>query len=206
MSGDVAHYLCSDCGRDLSGVRMSTACLCGAHSRRRIDVGGAAYRRPLTAQSPPWDPLKDWTVKYLQFTWNVSQLRLMYEGGSAAEAAAVRCIVDSTFASCVSLAEWLTFGAEPASVSPGDLDRFLAAEPLSVCVALAARSDPDEPTSRVVPVAFASRHQYWVEYRRPRAKTVRYDALGLAEQCLLAWRSFLLARGVKLPNWQAGSP
>jgi hypothetical protein len=201
VSGDVAHYLCNDCGRDLSGVHIATPCLCGSYSRRRIDVEGAAYRRPPTAQAPPWDPLKDWTVKYLQFTWNVQQLRLMNRDGSVAEPDQARRIVDSTFASCVSLGEWLTFGAEPASVSSGDISRLMGVEPLAVCLALTAPDDADRATARVVPVAFASRHQYWVEYRRPDAKTVRYDALGLAEECLLAWQSFLTAREVDLPSW-----
>lgn len=205
VSGDVAHYLCNNCGRDLTGVRLSVACICGANSRRRIDGEGVAYRRPLTAQSPPWDPLKDWTVKYLQLTWNVSQLRLMYKDSSHGDAAEVRRIVDSTFAACVSLGEWLTFGAEPASVSSGDISRLLGTEPLCVCVALTAPDDGTAATSTVIPVAFASRHQYWVEYRRPGAKTVRYDALGLAEECLQVWRSFLVARGVELPTWQIGS-
>jgi hypothetical protein len=203
VSGDVAQYLCNDCGRDLSGLPLSTACLCGGNSRRRIDVADAAYRRPLTAQSPPWDPLKDWTVKYLQFTWNVQQLRWMNRDGSDADEAQARRIVDCTFASCVSLAEWLTFGAEPAAVTSGDISRLMSVEPLSVCVALSAADDADVATARIVPVAFATRYQYWVEYLRPNAKMIRYDALGLAEECLLAWQSFLTARDVELPNWYA---
>lgn len=201
VSGDVAHYLCNECGRDLSGIPLSTACLCGATSRRRIDAAGAAYRRPLAAESPPWDPLKDWTVKYLQLLWNVQQLRCMYRDDPVTDAEQVRRIVDSTFSSCVSLGGWLTFGAEPAAVTAGDVDRLLRAEPLSVCVALTVPDDARSATARIVRVAFATRHQYWVEYRRPNAKTVRYDALGLAERCLLTWQAFLAARDVALPSW-----
>lgn len=207
MIGPGARYLCSDCGRDLSGVRLSADCLCGSRSRRRIDGDGAAYRRPATESSPPWDRLKDWTVKYLQLEWNLGQLRLINREPDGVDAAQARRVVDSTFAAAVSLGEWLTFGAEPAAVTAGDIARFLATRPLSVCVALAQSASESEPedgsatTARVVPVAFATRHQHWVEYRRPDAKTVRYDALGLAEECLLAWQSFLAARGVELPHW-----
>jgi hypothetical protein len=197
-AGD-ARYLCDDCGRDLSDVSLSAPCACGGVTRRRLDGGDAAYRRPATADAPPWDPFKDWSAKYLQLLWNVQQLRRLYAPGSGADADEVRRIVETSLAAAVGLGDWLTSGPEPVSVTPGDVARLLAAEPLSICASFAAR-DP-ATRARVRPVGFSRPPHYWVEQRRAYDKPVRYDALDLLERCLRAWQNFLTGRGVPLPTW-----
>src|SRR5439155_19195122 len=79
-----ARYLCDGCGRDLSDLSLSAACVCGSLTRRRVDAGNVVYRRPSTPDEPHWDRLKDWTAKYLQLVWNVQQLRRLYAPGSSA--------------------------------------------------------------------------------------------------------------------------
>jgi hypothetical protein len=195
-----ARYLCDQCERDLSAVSMTTACLCGATTRRRVDLRDAVYGRPTTPDEPRWDPLKDWTAKYLQLLWNVQQLRRLYAQDSGGEADEIRLIVDTSFAVALQLGDWLTSGPEPASVLPGDVARLIETEPLSVCAGFAS-TDADT-SSRVLPVAFTRPQHYWVEHRAPNAKPVRYDALDLLERCLRAWQTFLTARGVSLPSWQ----
>jgi hypothetical protein len=195
-----ARYLCDRCGRDLSGVSLTAACVCGAVTRRRVDSADAVYRRPVTDNGPQWDRLKDWTAKYLQLLWNVQQLRRMYPPGVSVDPDEVRRIVETSLTAVVGLADWLTSGPEPASVLPGDVARLMAAEPLSICVAFAS-ADP-EARPRVLRVAFSDPPHYWVEHRRPYDKPVRYDALDLLERCLRAWQNFLTARGVTLPTWQ----
>jgi hypothetical protein len=195
-----AHYLCDQCGRDLSGVSLSQVCLCGATTRRRVDLRDAVYRRPSSPDTPRWDPLKDWVAKYLQLVWNVQQLRRMYAPESTAGADEVRRIVDTSFGAALHLGEWLMAGPEPVSVTPGDVARLVATEPLSVCVAFS--SPDDDVSSRVLPVGFSRPPHFWVEHRRPNAKPVRYDALDLLERCLRAWQAFLTSHGVDLPSWQ----
>jgi hypothetical protein len=194
-----ARYLCDRCGRDLSAVSMSAACVCGSAMRRRVDSGEVVYRRPATPDAPRWDPLKDWEAKYLQLVWNVQQLRRLYAPGSGADADEVRRIVDTSLMAARHLGDWLVSGPEPASVTPGDVDRLLATEPLSLCAAV----DTPDPavTTRVLPVAFSRPPHFWVEHRRPNAKPVRYDALDLLERCLRTWLAFLTVRGVRLPTW-----
>lgn len=196
-----AQYRCDRCGRDLSGISLRIPCLCGGIARRRVDSTGAMYRRPLAAQSPPWDPFKDWSVKYLQFTWNVVQLRRLYARRSGAEAAEVRGIIEVTFASCSQLADWLSSGPEPVTVTPGDVAQLIRTEPLSVCTALRALDDV-AATSRIVTGTLGGELRFWVEHRRPGAKATRHDALDLAEQCLRSWQTFLTERGVTLPSWE----
>lgn len=194
-----ARYACADCGRDRTGADPALPCDCGSYLRRRVDTADA-FGRPLTVDAPRWDPLKDWTTKYLQLAWNVGNLRRLTTAGSEATADEVRTFVEMSLASAVGLGEWLTSGPEPVTVSPGDVMRLLGTEPLAVCVAAAT---PDGPHStRLLPVAFARPPRFWVEYRRPHAKPVRYDALDLAERCLRAWQTFLSLRGVPLPSWQ----
>ncbi len=194
-----ARFVCDHCGRDRTASPPLEPCVCGGTARRRVDVSDS-YRRPVDAPAPPWDPLKDWSAKYLQFSWNVAQLRRLYAPDSGAEAVEVRRIVDMTFTSCVGLADWLTAGPEPASVIPGDVERLVAAEPVAVAAALQGRRD--DATAGIVAVGFSRPPHFWVEYRRPAAKPVRYDSLDLAERCLLAWQRFLGERGVPLPAWQ----
>lgn len=203
-AGD-AQYLCEGCGRDLSGISLSAACLCGAVTRRRVDHGEAVYRRPATPDEPSWDPLKDWTAKYLQFVWNIQQLRRLYAPGSTADREEVRRIVATSLRAALDLADWITSGPEPASVTPGDVTRLLAAEPLSVCAAFGGSVDSggtgESATAVVLPVAFSRPPHFWVEHRRPPDTPLRYDALDLLERCLSAWQQFLTARGVDLPSW-----
>ena len=194
-----ARYVCADCGRDRSGFDPATPCDCGSRLRRRVGTLDV-YGRPVTADTPRWDPLKDWTAKYLQLAWNVGNLRRLSTGDSTADADEVRTFVEMSLASAVRLGEWLTSGPEPASVSPGDVARLLDEEPLAVCAALAT---PDGPrNARLLPVAFVHPPRFWVEYRRPHAKPVRYDALDLAERSLRTWQTFLSLRRVPLPSWQ----
>lgn len=195
-----ARYLCDECGRDLSGISLSAACVCGSHTRRRVDDGDAVYRRPTTDDSPQWDPLKDWTARYLQLIWNVQQLRLLYAPGSEADAEQVRRIVETSLVAAVGLGDWLTSGPEPVSVTPGDIARLIAAEPLSICAAFAGR-DPSAATD-VLPVAFSRPPHFWVQLRRPNDKPLRFDALDLLERCLRTWQHFLTSRGVSLPTWK----
>ena len=194
-----ARFVCDRCGRDRTASPPLEPCICGGTARRRVDLSDS-FRRPIGVPAPPWDPLKDWTAKYLQFSWNVAQLRRLYAPGSEAASAEVRRIVDITFASCVGLADWLSAGPEPASVIPGDVERFVAVDPVAVAAALLERRS--DASARVVPVGFSKPPHFWVECHRPPAKPVRYDALDLAERCLLAWQRFLRDRGVPLPVWQ----
>jgi hypothetical protein len=194
-----ARYLCDQCGRDLSGVSLSAACVCGATTRRRVDADAAVYRRPATDDAPPWDPLKDWTAKYLQFVWNVQQLRRLYAPGATADADEVRRIVETSLTAAVGLGDWLASGPEPVSVLPGDIARLVAAEPLSICAAFASPDPAARP--QVLPVAFSKPPHFWVEHRRPHDKPIRYDALDLLERCLRTWQNFLAERGVALPSW-----
>jgi hypothetical protein len=191
-------YVCDDCGRELAPGPDAPPCPCGGRTRRRVDPADA-FARPETADQPKWDPLKDWAAKYLQFTWNVGQLRLLSAAGSSAAAEEVRRIVQTTFAAAADLGDWLTAGPEPASVSPGDVERIVAREPLAVGRALVRESG--QRSARLVPVGFSSPPRFWVEYRRPNAKPVRYEALDLAQRCLITWQGFLGARGVSLPSW-----
>jgi hypothetical protein len=193
-----ARFVCDHCGRDRTSSPPLTPCRCGGTARRRVDVSDS-FRRPIDAPAPPWDPLKDWSTKYLQFSWNVAQLRRLYAPGSTADDVEVRRIVDMTFASCIGLADWLSAGPEPASVLPGDVERFVAIEPIAVAAALLQRRE--DASARTVPVGFSRPPHFWVEYRRPNARPVRYDSLDLAERCLLAWQRFLGERRVPLPVW-----
>ncbi len=193
-----ARYLCDRCGRDLSALGLSGPCVCGAVTRRRVDGGDAVYRRPATDDAPQWDPLKDWTARYLQLVWNVQQLRRLYTADGA-DADEVRRIVETSCTAAVGLGEWLTSGPEPVSVTPGDVARLITSQPLSVC---AAFGSPDQAVhTRVLPVAFSRPPHFWVEYRTPNAKPVRFDALDLLEHCLRTWQNFLTARRVPLPSW-----
>jgi hypothetical protein len=209
MTGGLrARYVCDRCGRDLGPRRLSSRCLCGDAVWRRIDPADT-FGRPATADTPGWDPLKDWAAKYLQFTWNIAALRRLGDADSAADAGEVRRAIEATFRAARELADWLTAGPEPATVTPGDLDRFTAEEPLSVAVALGAAGEagdrvdgPDRTGSaHLVPVGFARPPRFWVEHRAPAARPVRYDALDLAQRCLFAWQRFLRTRGVQLPSW-----
>lgn len=195
-----ARYLCDECGRDLSGVSLSAACLCGALTRRRVDGDDVVYRRPPTDDAPQWDRLKDWTAKYLQFVWNVHQLRRVYAPGAVADPDTTRRIVETSLTAAVGLGEWLTSGPEPVSVLPGDVARLLAGEPLSICAAFASADPAARP--QVLPVAFSRPPHFWVEYQRPYDKPMRYDALDLLERCLRTWEQFLTSRGVNPPRWQ----
>jgi hypothetical protein len=195
-----ARYLCDRCGRDLSDRGLSTPCLCGGLARRRVDGADAVYRRPETADPPRWDPLKDWTAKYLQLVWTVQQLRLLYAPDSDATPDEVRGIVESSVRAVASLGEWLLSGPEPAAVTPGDVERALASEPLSVCAAFGAGEV--DVTTQLLPIAFSAPPRLWVEHRRPNARPVRYDALDLLDRCLRTWQAFLKERGVQLPSWQ----
>lgn len=192
-------YLCDECGRDLSDLSLSAACLCGAHTRRRVDSADTVYRRPATPDEPQWDPLKDWTTKYLQLEWNLQQLRRLYAPDSRAAADEVRRIVGTSLRAALGLGEWLTAGPEPVTVTPGDVARLLESAPLSVCAAFDAPNA--DGSASVLPVAFSRPPHFWVEHRTAGAKPVRYDALDLLERCLRAWHNFLTARGVALPSW-----
>lgn len=194
-----ARYLCDECGRDLSGVSLAATCVCGAVIRRRVDGAETMYRRPASPDEPSWDPLKDWTAKYLQLVWNVHQLRRLYAPGSNADADEVRRIVITSFRAALGLGDWLTSGPEPVAVTPGDVTRLIESEPLSVCADFGGSDDVTN--SRVLPIAFSSPPHFWVEHRRPNATPVRYDALDLLERCLRTWQNFLTERGVGLPTW-----
>jgi hypothetical protein len=223
QAGVQARYQCADCGRDLTGVGFAVACLCGATYRRRVEADPAVFRRPADADAVPADRFKDWTVKYLQFTWNVTQLRRLYSPGAAADAAELRTIAEHVFSSCSELADWLSTGPEPACITPAEVARLVAAEPL--CIALAvARSGPASRTTSVpvpvvkpfdasrsmsmpraalIPVRFAGQPRLWVQYELPGAKAARYDAHDLAERCLRSWLAFFHDRPVVLPTWPA---
>jgi hypothetical protein len=187
-------YVCADCGRDATGRIPTLPCLCGSTYRLRADP--ADSYRVVTERALPWfDPFKDWTVKYLQLTWNVNQLRRLYAAGTDGPAAVLRA-ARMSFVSCVELGDWLVAGPEPHSVTPGEVTRLLAGSPLDVAAALASGGP-----ATLSAVAFSRPARAWADYRRPGAKPVRYDALDLAERCLASWRAFLSARGVSLPSW-----
>ena len=191
-------YVCGACGRDLSDRPPAQRCICGSSDRRRVDPADM-YARPASPGAPAWNPLKLWATKYLQLTWNIGQLRRLSARDSAAQAEEIRGIVQTTFTAATDLGDWLTAGPEPVSVTPGDVSRLVSGPPLSVASALARPTSAAE--ARLVAVGFARPPRFWVELRRPGEKPVRYDALDLAERCLITWQTFLTARGVALPAW-----
>lgn len=189
--------ICDDCGRD---APLLGRCRCGSTVRRRVDPGDV-FRRPATDDAPRWDPLKDWSTKYLQLLWNLEQLHRFDAPGSGADQADVRRTVELTFAASSSLATWLTAGPEPASVTPGDVSRLLAADPLRIAAALTSPTDGER--ARLVPVGFSRPPRFWVEYQRPPRRPVRYEARDLASRCVVTWQGFLTQRGVRLPTWRS---
>lgn len=191
-------YSCAECGRDASLRAPTTPCLCGGTARLRADPGDS-YRIVSDRIFPWYDPFKDWTVKYLQFTWNLQQLRHAYVSDPGLEPAALCTTARVTFISCAEVADWLVAGPEPVSVTPGALTRLFAIEPLSIARAFTSSGDA---LARLVPVAFSRPTHAWVDFRRPGTKPVRYDALDLAERCLDTWRRFLRGRSVAVPSWE----
>lgn len=198
-----ARYRCADCGRDLSGTALAVPCLCGSTYRLRIDSDETLYRMPDRPGLPRFDPFKDWEIKYLQLSWNVSQLAHAYRSGIGFDAGDVRRIVEMAFASCADLGGWLVSGPEPHTVTPGDIDRFMQSDPVRLCkVPRDQRSATDGESIRLVPVAFAPTPRFWVEHTRPGNKPMRFDSLDLAERWLDAWTQFLAGYGVAVPTWE----
>lgn len=142
---------------------------------------------------------KDWTVKYLQFTWNVNHLRSVYAPATTSVSVLENTIA-MTMASCWALSEWLVEGGAPGQVSGHDLAALLDHEPLKVAKAFAHGAGAVEAhivTSHIG----GSPARAWIEYSEPGAALVRFDALDLAERSLAAWNGFLRAHDVLLPNW-----
>jgi hypothetical protein len=104
----------------------------------------------------------------------------------------------------VELADWLTAGPEPHTVTAADLERLLRADPLRVAADFCGRG-AGAGAVRLVPVAFAPTTRFWVEHAPPGAKPARYDALDLARRCREAWRLYLAGHGVVLPDWDSAS-
>jgi hypothetical protein len=151
---------------------------------------------------PRFDPFKDWRIKYLQLGWNVSCLSRQYDSAARLAPEAVRDTVSLTLRCCVELADWLTAGPEPHTVTAADLERLLRTDPLRVAAHYCGRGAGASVGSvRLVPVAFAPATRFWVEHARPGAKPARYDALDLARRCREAWQLYLAGHGVALPNW-----
>ena len=163
------------------------ACECGSLSRIRIDAAPEAFALP-GQSNLRYDRSKDWTIKYLQLAWNVRQMRAQY-AEQHIDPERMQHAVDMTLTTCWDLADWLTSGPEPASVTPSDINRLAYEDPLRVCRSYVAR----DGTARLVPI----------EYEPVPGRPTRYDVLDLAERCLAAWTYFLTTRGVPLPTWDA---
>jgi hypothetical protein len=112
----------------------------------------------------------------------------------------VHAIAVTSIEAVRSLGDWLVSGPEPAGITPGEVERVLAADPLALCTTFGAAAPA--PNSQLVPVAFSDPPRFWIEHQRPDVKPVRYDALDLLDRCLRTWQSFLKERGVRLPTWQ----
>ena len=172
--------------------------MCGHTLRVRIDVKTESYALP-GRTSLRYDALKNWTVKYLQFTWNLARLRSVY-APSRTTPDVLHSAIELTFASCHSLGAWLTAGPEPQSVTAGDVARLFEVAPLEVCKALATCTNTGA-RARIEVVHLGHAARGWVEFAQPGKRAVRYDALDLADRCLAAWNCFLRDRDVALPSW-----
>jgi hypothetical protein len=159
------------------------------------------YRMPDLPGLPKFDPLKDWRIKYLQLSWNVSCLDRQYASAVRLPADAVRATVVLALGCCVDLADWLTAGPEPHTVTGRDLDRLLQTDPLRVAADFCGRAG-STGSVRLAPVAFAATPRFWVEHSLPGTKPVRYDALDLVRRCREAWRQYLGRHAVTLPRWE----
>jgi hypothetical protein len=195
-----ARYRCAGCERDVTALPWAQACLCGGTYRVCVDADEIYYRMPERPNLPRFDPFKDWQVKYLQASWNLSGLERDYHSPVRLPPEAVRATLALALRACVDLADWLLAGPEPHTVTAGAVERLLRTDPLQVAVEF-CRPDPDAPRVRLVPVAFAPTARFWVEHARPGEKPVRYDALDLTRRCLDAWRQFLIGCGVAPPRW-----
>lgn len=198
-----ARYRCAACARDVTGLAWTQPCLCGATYRARSDMDETLYRMPDVPGLPRFDPLKDWRVKFLQLTWNLSCLDRQYNSATRLAPDAVRATVALALQCCVDLADWLTAGPEPHTVTARDLDRLLAADPLRVAADFCGRRGCTG-SARLAPVAFAPTTRFWIEHTRPGTKPTRYDALDLLRRCREAWQQYLADHGVALPRWEDG--
>jgi hypothetical protein len=192
-----ARYVCLSCGRDRTEHAAAAPCDCGSRSRIRIDAVPEAFALP-GQSNLRYDSSKDWTVKYLQLAWNVRQMRSQYSEQHI-DPERLQHAVDLTLTTCWDLADWLTSGPEPASVTPSDINRLAYEDPLRVCRAYVTRGG----SARLVPIDIGGSGRAWIEYEPIPGKPTRYDALDLAERCLAAWTYFLTSRGVPLPSWDA---
>jgi hypothetical protein len=165
-----------------------------------VDSHETLYRMPDRPGLPRFDPFKDWRVKFLQLSWNLSCLESEYDSDLRVSPESVRSTVTLTLTCCADLADWMTAGPELHLVTAGNLERLLQADPLRVAADFCGRG-AGSASVRLAPVAFAPRVRFWVEHTRPGAKPVRYDALDLARRCHEAWRQFLAGQGVALPHW-----
>lgn len=193
-------YRCADCERDVTGRAWTQPCLCGGTYRVCVYLDETFYRMPDRPGLPQFDPLKDWRIKFLQLSWNLSRLEREYNSTVRLSPEAVRDTVAATLRCCVDLADWLIAGPEPRTVTAGNLERLLHSDPLRVAAAFCGRGG-EAASVRLAPVPFAPTARFWIEHDRPGAKPVRYDALDLARRCGLAWRQFLAAYGVVPPSW-----
>lgn len=199
-----ARYRCAGCARDVTGHGWAEPCLCGGTYRVRVDSEETLYRMPDLPGLPRFDPLKDWRIKFLQLSWNLSRMEREFGSATPLPSETVRATVVLTLRCCVDLADWLIAGPEPHTVTAGDLARLLRADPLRVAADFCGRGD-GAAIVRLTPVAFAPTARFWIEHGRPGARTVRYDALDLARRCREEWRRFLVGRGVVPPRWDSGS-
>jgi hypothetical protein len=195
-----ARYCCAACGRDVTGLAWTRPCLCGETYRARIDTDETLYRMPDVPGLPRFDPLKNWRIKYLQLSWNVSCLDRQYSSLTQLPPEAVRTTVTQALRCCVDLADWLTAGPEPRTVTARDLERLLQADPLRVAADFCGHGGGDASV-RLTPVAYAPTARFWIEHVRPGAKPIRYDALDLVRRCRETWRQYLRGHGAELPRW-----
>jgi hypothetical protein len=195
-----ARYRCAACARDVTGLAWTQPCLCGETYRARVDADETLYRMPDLPGLPRFDPLKDWRIKFLQLSWNVTCLERQYNSTARLPPDAVRTTVALALTCCVDLADWLTAGPEPHTVTARDLDRLLRSDPLRVAADFCGRSGCTGSV-RLVPVAFAATSRFWIEHSVTGAKPMRYDALDLVRRCRETWRQYLRGHGVVLPRW-----
>jgi len=200
-----ARYRCAACARDVTGLAWTQPCLCGETYRARVDMDETLYRMPDLPGLPRFDPLKDWRIKYLQLSWNVSSLDRQYVSAVRLPPDTVRATVVLALRCCVDLADWLTAGPEPHTVTARDLERLLHADPLRVAADFCGRSG-GTGSVRLTPVAFAPTSRFWIEHSLPGTKPVRYDALDLVRRCREAWRQYLGSHAVTLPRWEQVEP
>ncbi len=202
---------CPDCNTRLDDVPVSEACPgCGGH-RRSVEVTAQAAGALAMAKQLSVSVTKEnhgpWTEKWLTVLQCLAELRAAYAGDDAGSRGNVE--IDGRamtfFVECTHVADWLTSDPALVGVTHGDIERlFQQSKALSTCRAICnthkhhTRSSGTTARTRstsLTPVG--ARVTIEVNWASPSAWTV--DALGLAEDCVKAWRGFFASFGITEP-------